>query len=104
MLALKLGRTLEELGETMSAHEFAMWTALYQENQLGELFAYERAGIIASTIANYAGMQRAPSAGPARPSDFMPYKPKGWEEREEEVLEPDPVAHFTAVAAGMDKR
>lgn len=96
MLALKLGRTLEELGRTMTSHEFSLWVELYLENQWGEMFAYERAGIIASTVANYAGMMRPKSAEPARPSDFMPMKPKG---AEQEEVEPDPVEYFKRVGA-----
>lgn len=102
MLALRMGRTLAELGATMSAQEFALWQALYLENHWGELYADQRAGIIASTIANYAGMQRAKGAAPARPSDFMPYKPKGYDDDVE--VEADPLEYFTSVAAGMDKR
>lgn len=93
MLALKLGRTLEELGRCMSSQEFALWLELYQQDQWGEQRDYERAGIVASTVANYAGMTRA-KGEPARPADFMPYARKS-----EEDVEADPVAYFTAVAA-----
>jgi hypothetical protein len=89
MLALKMGRTLEELGRSMSSNEFSLWMELYRENMWGEQFAYERAGIVASTIANCAGMTRAKGAEPAAPADFMPYKPKA---AREEDAEPDPMA------------
>lgn len=98
MLALKLGRTLEELGATMSAQEFGLWIALWEENHFGELFADQRAGIIASTIANYAGMTRAKGAEPAAPADFMLYKPKEAQRKEEE--EPDPM-QFLEFAKGQ---
>lgn len=97
MLALKLGRTLEELGRTMSSQEFSLWLAMYQDDLWGELRDYERAGVIASTVANYAGMTRAKGADPARPSDFMPLMSKQDVEPESE---PDPVAYFSAVAKG----
>ena len=97
MLALKLGRTLEELGAQMTSREFSLWKELYKRNQWGELFAYERAGIVASTVANYAGMTRSKGAEPAKPSDFMPYVPEG--HKDEAEVEPDPVDFFTAIAA-----
>ena len=93
MLALKLGRTLGELGRTMSSHEFALWLAYYPEDMWGEQRDYERAGIIAAEVANYAGRMRKEGTEPARPSDYMPQlKAKA------EPVEPDPVAYFTAVA------
>jgi hypothetical protein len=94
-LALKLGRTLEELGRTMSSQEFSLWLAMYKFDQWGELRGDERAGLIASTVANFAGMTRAAGAAPLSPSDFMLHLPK----HEEPEQEPDPVAFFTAVAA-----
>lgn len=94
MLALKMGRTLEELGRSMSSSEFSLWVELYRENMWGEQFAYERAGIIASTVANYAGMTRAKGSEPSAPADFMPYKLKDRAQAEEE---PDPIA-FAMIA------
>jgi hypothetical protein len=96
MLALKLGRTLEELGRTMSYAEFALWQALYDKDHWGELRADERAGIVAATVANYAGKQRASGVEPALPRDFMPHAPPDEDEHE---VEPDPVAFFSAVAS-----
>jgi hypothetical protein len=98
-LALKMGRTLEELGSTMSSQEFSLWIAMYEFDQFGELRADERAGIIASTVANYAGMTRAQGSAPASPADFMLHLPLKKREAEPET-EPDPVAYFTAVAVG----
>jgi hypothetical protein len=102
MLALKLGRTLAELGRTMYSAEFSLWIELYQEDLWGELRDYERAGVIAATVANYAGMMRAQGTDPLRPSDFMP-RMRGQSEPPEEVVEePDPVAFFTAVSKSMN--
>jgi hypothetical protein len=97
MLALKLGRTLEELTNSMSSAEFNLWLELYQENDWGEKRAYERAGIIAATIGNYAGMMRDKNARPLKPADFMPYA------QPEPESEPDPIAYFKAVAATHGK-
>lgn len=94
MLALKMGRTLGELGAVMSSAEFSLWLALWDEDQWGELRADERAGIVAATVANYAGMQRRADAGPAMPADFMPHLPQP----PEELLDPDPVAFFKSIA------
>jgi hypothetical protein len=104
MLALKLGRTLEELGRSMSSYEFSLWCALYDLDQWGELRADERAGIIASTIANWAGMMRSKESEVLRPRDFMPHLPRSPEVEAEPAVEPDPVAFFGAVAARFDKK
>jgi hypothetical protein len=96
MLALRMGRTLGELGATMSSAEFSLWCELYERDEWGqkqiEELADLRNGITCATIANYAGKVRKEGAGEARPSDFMPFlKPP-------ETKEPDPVSFFTAVA------
>lgn len=93
-LALQLGCTLHELGERMTAEEFGLWMALYLVDPWGEQRADLRAAIVASTVANYAGMQRTKSAGRAKPADFMPYR-----ERQDDVVlhDPDPMAHFGAM-------
>ena len=98
-LALKLGRTLEELGSSMSSEEFSLWLEMYQVDLWGELRAYERAGVVASTVANYAGMMRSKSAEPAKPSDFMPLMGNA----PEEETEPDPVAYFSGLVTGKDR-
>jgi hypothetical protein len=93
MLALKMGRTLEELCSSMSSQEFSLWLDMYSDDQWGEARDDLRAGIIASTIANYAGKMRSEHAQPAQPSDFMPSLAK-----DEVIEEPDPIAYFTAIA------
>jgi hypothetical protein len=72
-LALAMGRTIQELRAVLSYREFCEWCLYYQIEPWGEDRADLRAGIVASSIANYAGKQRADSAYPALPSDFMPY-------------------------------
>ena len=72
-LALAMGRTLSELRATLSYAEFQEWCGYYKIEPWGEDRADLRAGIIASTIANYAGKLRAEGADPALPADFMPY-------------------------------
>jgi hypothetical protein len=104
MLALKLGRTLEELGRSMSSYEFSLWCALYDIDQWGELRADERAGIISSTIANWAGMMRSKESEPLVPRDFMPHLPRSPEAEAEAEAEPDPVEFFSAVSARFDKK
>lgn len=92
-LALQLGRTLHELGETMTAEEFGLWAALYRLDPWGEQRADLRSAVVAATVANYAGMTRSKSAGPAKPADFMPYV-----ERDDAVQhDPDPMKHFGAM-------
>jgi hypothetical protein len=90
LLALQLGRTLEELGNSMSADEFGLWLALYQTDPWDQMRSDLRAGIIAATIANHAGLTRKAGVPPSMPSDFMPYLKK----HEEPEAEADPVAYF----------
>lgn len=84
-----MGRTLEELGATMSAAEFRVWAALYkvypwdEHTDLGF-------GQVCATIANYAGKVRSDGAEPARASDFMPLPVPP-------DIEPDPLEHFGAL-------
>jgi hypothetical protein len=95
-LAMRLGRTLHELEQSMTAEEFGLWQALYRQDPWGETRADLRAGIVASTIANYAGMTRAKHAEPAKPADYMPYI-----ERDDNVEhDPDPMKHFGAAHGG----
>ncbi len=72
-LALAMGRTIEELRAVLSYREFLDWCVYYEVEPWGETRADLRAGIVASTIANYAGKQRSDGAEPAIPTDFMPY-------------------------------
>lgn len=72
-LALAMGRTLQELRAALSYAEFQEWCLYYQIEPWGDERADLRAGIVASTVANYAGRQRADGADPARPVDYMPY-------------------------------
>lgn len=96
-LALKMGRTLDELSKSMSSHEFSLWMEMYREDQWGSAREDMRAGLIAATIANYAGRVRTDSQALA-PGDFFPGLDKAVAVQEE----PDPVAFFTAVAASKN--
>jgi hypothetical protein len=78
-LAMRLGRTLDELGQTMSAKEFGLWCALNQQDPWDHTRGDINAAIICATIANYAGKIRKSGAKPAEPSEFMAFL------REEEV-------------------
>lgn len=75
-LALAMGRTLRELESALGADEFGMWAALYAEDPWDATRQDLNAGVICSTIANYAGKKRKNSAKPAVPADFMPYLKK----------------------------
>jgi len=89
-LALAMGRTIQELRSTLSYAEFCEWCLYYQIEPWGEDRADLRAGIVASTIANYAGKLRAEGADPALPADFMPYL-----ERAETAADPSDDRPFT---------
>lgn len=96
-LAMRLGRTLAELMETMSSTEFSLWAEAYKRDEWGDAPRRKHAelvgGVVACTVANYAGKERAAGAGMAQPADFLLTR-----EVEDEPAEPDPVAYFTAVA------
>jgi len=97
-LALRLGRTLEELGRTMSAAEFALWLELYREEPWDDSRDDLRAGIIAATVANYAGKVRKEGVQPATPLDFMPFVADAGDAEPDEIEtdeEPDPLQHFS---------
>lgn len=88
-LALALGRTLEELSETMSAQEFGLWLAYYKRNPWGEERADLRAAITTAAIANYAGKSLKDGTS-VSPAEFMPFL----EKEDEPTDSPDPFAHF----------
>lgn len=71
MLALALGRTVQEIEDGMSARECAEWARFYAQEPFGDLRADLRAGIIASTVASVNGSK------PMRPRDFMPFADAG---------------------------
>src|SRR5262245_16936279 len=88
-LALRLGCTLEQLGQRMSAQEFSLWLALYEQSPWDDSRLDLGFGVIAATVANYAGKMRAQSAPAASPLDFMPFV-----KRDEIEEEPDAFEHF----------
>lgn len=73
LLARTLGRTFHEICETVTAQEFALWLAEYAREPWGEVRSDLRAGIVASTVANFAGRQLPRDAEAKRPSDYMPF-------------------------------
>lgn len=85
---MRLGRTLAELGATMSSAEFSMWLKLYEMDPW-DAHIDLGFGVLAATVANYAGKMRADGAPDAQPSDYMPLP------RPVEVVEePDPIKFF----------
>jgi len=99
-LALRLGRTLEELGDTMSAYEFSLWLEFYTEYPWdGE---WLRTGLVCSTIANYAGKERVESAPAAMPFDYMPPWERDGAEQSTPEAEPDPLLFFQRQAEIME--
>lgn len=99
MLALKMGRTLDELYASMSSREFSLWVEMYRDDQWGEAREDLRAGLIAATVANYAGKVRTDSNALGAEA-FFPGLVKEVEVQEE----PDPIAFFTAVAASKNQK
>ena len=99
-LALAMGRTIQELRAVLSYAEFQEWCGYYQIEPWGEDRADLRAGIVASTIANYAGKLRAEGAEPAIPADFMPYlvRPEPADPAEAQTLSDDELAAWADAA------
>ena len=99
-LALAMGRTIEELRAVLTYREFAEWCLYYQIEPWGEARADLRAGIISSTVANYAGKCRTEGAEPSVPSDYMPYleKPGPVIHTEEQTLTDDELAVWADAA------
>jgi hypothetical protein len=95
MLALRMGRTLEELCASMSSAEFSLWVEAYKEDQWGDKWHDWRAGVVASTVANFAGKTLPKGAQNLSPQDFMPNVGKDECEEEDEICEPDPFAFFS---------
>lgn len=93
-LCLQFGCTLDELGQRMTAAEFGLWIALWEDEPWGDVRADIRGGAVAATVANYAGRMRPENSAAAQPHDFMPYL-KGPEKAP--APEPDPIAHFKAL-------
>lgn len=74
-----------------------MWVALYNEDRWGDDNVDRRAdfqaGLVCSTIANFAGKTLKANAKPLVPADFMPNMAVP-----EKEVELDPVMFFTAIA------
>jgi hypothetical protein len=71
-----LGRTVEELGGSMSSAELAEWVAFDRAYSLPDTFTM--AGVVAPAVAN---PWRARGARPLGPGDFLPYFADGTERR-----------------------
>ncbi|RQU14189.1 hypothetical protein DF152_17120 [Burkholderia cenocepacia] len=69
-LALKMGRTVDELQRSMSSAEFGEWIAFYSIEPFGDRIADMRAGTIAAVTANAS---RAPDSDPYTPIHFVPW-------------------------------
>ena len=94
-LALALGCTLAELGQRMTAAEFALWAEYHAIRPWGGELHEMLAGTVSATVANYAGKSRPKEAPPAVPADFMPFARR--EREDEPEQEPDPGAFFNAL-------
>lgn len=95
-LALKMGRTIQDLYESMSAYEFSLWAAEYARNPWGEERQDYRAGIVASTVANMSG-KTLKRGNESKPRDFMPFQTKT---EDEEFINVDPATFLKSVGHG----
>ncbi|MFO7905798.1 MAG: hypothetical protein R6U98_24280 [Pirellulaceae bacterium] len=77
----------DQLLASMTSRQFAEWQAYATLEPWGEDRADLRAGIISSTVANFAGKSMKEGSSLA-PVDFMPYaeKPKREKARSSDVL------------------
>lgn len=89
MLARTLGRTLDELGQTISAAEFSGHLADYMHEPWGERRADLRAALVAHTVATFAGKTLKDGAQVPL-SDFL----LEFDREAKAPAEPDPAAFF----------
>lgn len=87
-LALALGKTVSELGQSLTYKEFREWCAFYQIEPWGDYRADLRAGIIASTVRNFNAW-RANEPQEWEPIDFMPYVDQRFREGQESTVVPE---------------
>lgn len=71
----------------MSSAEFSMWLEMYESDPWDEHMDLGF-GMVAATVANYAGKARIAGVPNAIPSDYMPLPVPP-------VIEPDPVEFFS---------
>ena len=96
-LALKMGKTVQELYEQMSAYEFSLWAALYAVDPWGEERADYRAGLTISQLVNISG-KYIPRGKEVKPSDFMPFQKKP--EQDQEFVDMDPATFLKSLGHG----
>jgi hypothetical protein len=89
MLARTLGRTLDELGRTMSAAEFADHLADYLREPWGDRRADLQAALVSHTVATFAGKTLKDGAPPPL-SDFL----LDFNREAKAPAEPDPASFF----------
>jgi len=76
----------------MSSREFSLWLHMSKTDPWDEHMDLGF-GVVAATVAEYAGKTRKDTAPPVVPADFMRTLPRPVEV-ESILLEPDPVAFF----------
>jgi hypothetical protein len=91
-LALKMGRTVDELQSVMSSAEFGEWVAYYSIEPFGERIDDLRTGTVASVVAN---VNRGKDTKPYMPLDFIPWA-------KEPVDEAPPPAENIAALFGVN--
>lgn len=87
-LALALGKTVSELGRSLSYKEFREWCAFYQIEPWGDYRADMRIGILSATVKNIHS-QWVGAPADAKPIDFMPYVDQYIRESPETISEPE---------------
>lgn len=98
MLARTLGRTLDELGTTMSASEFMAHWDDYRRDPWGGLRDDLNTAHIVKAVANYAGKMRKESIEYADAVDILRYETdKLLNPREHEVAESDPATFLKQI-------
>lgn len=75
-LALRLGRTRRELLASITSEELTLWRAFDSIEPIGDARMDLGFGIVASTVANYAGKSLKEGAPLATPLDFIPLAPR----------------------------
>ena len=92
---------MAELLATVSSIELSEWMEFDRLEPFGDGRADLRAGIIASTVANYSGKTLKEDIS-LNPSDFMPYQERPKEAcKDQAILDTDSEAQSALIMAAM---
>ena len=93
-LAIALGKTVQELEQSLSSSEFTEWMAYFSLQPFGHYREDLRTGILASLIAN---IHKDKSRANFKPRDFMPFV----DNPDDQLIEPRSAEEEAALVEGF---